>query len=167
MTPRSAPWAWAASSTTGTPSSSSGATGAGRPYRWTTTIARVRSVTAAAAAAGSMAAVDASTSTGTGTAPVAHTADAVGTAVNAGTMTSSPCADAESLEDELQRARPARHADGLAAERRGELVLERRQLGAEQHGAGAEDTRRRLGEARLEPAGSPLQVDDGDHERSR
>ena len=78
-------------------------------------------------------AVSGSTSTKTGVAPAAHTAAAVGTAVNAGTITSSPVADAQRDEREAERVGPRRHPDRVppAGERR-ELGLERVELGTEQ-----------------------------------
>ena len=93
-----------------------------------------------------MAAVAASTSTSTGTAPVAHTADAVGTAVNAGTITSSPGPMPSAASDELQApTRRWRRRRPRSRRRRsvgGQLGFEGRQLGAEQHGARVEDARR-------------------------
>ena len=93
-----------------------------------------RAVGAAARAdSGSRVAVSRSTSTNTGTAPVAHTAAAVGTAVNAGTITSSPGPTPSATQREPQRVGARRHPDRVApAGERRELALERVELRAEQ-----------------------------------
>ena len=63
----------------------------------------------------SRAAVGGSTSTRTGVAPAAHTADAVGTAVNAGTMTSSPGPTPRAASASWSAGGTARHADRRAS----------------------------------------------------
>ena len=101
-------------------------------------IARVRSVTAAAQAPRSIAAVSTSTSTGTGAAPTAHTADAVGTAVKAGTITSSPGPMPSAGQRQLDRPGSARHATTSQPPlQRRPLAFEGVELRAEQHRARA------------------------------
>ena len=115
-----------------------------------------------------MAAVDASTSTSTGVAPRAHTAAAVGTAVNAGTITSSPADTPTARSASCNPDAPLADAHRVpVSEQQRQLVLAGLELGAQQQVAGAEhplDGIEEHGGLRSVASG---QVDDGDHACSR